>query len=51
MGSESTAPEPLVVQNPNPRFNENIREREDDSSSEDKNIPGTGSKITDGEEA
>lgn len=40
-----------VVENPNPRANENIRVRSDESKQNDQASKGIGSEITDGEDA
>jgi hypothetical protein len=40
-----------IVENPNPRANENIRSKEDDTAQEKHDTSGVGSEITDGEDA
>ena len=49
---EPGAPSETVVQNPNPRANENIRVRTDEPRTQDHEpADGVGSEITDGEDA
>ena len=40
-----------IRQNPNPRANENIKDRTNIQNPDPKNTSGTGSEITDGEDA
>ena len=47
----SNLPATEIVKNPNPRANENIRERNTDDKSADQKSTGVGSEITDGEDA
>jgi hypothetical protein len=52
VGKESTAPQPIeTVENPNPKANKNIRETNDNPASGNRGSEGTGSEITDGEDA
>lgn len=49
---EPAAPSAEVIQNPNPRANENIRVRTDEPHTQDHEpAEGVGSEITDGEDA
>ena len=47
----SNLPATEIVKNPNPRANENIRERSQEDKTIDEPATGVGSEITDGEDA
>ena len=47
----SNLPVTEIVKNPNPRANENIRERNTEDKTVDQKSTGVGSEITDGEDA